>query len=130
MVNDVNDSDIESALTSVFDHIESSPRRSKSNCTKEFLYPGQMVYRSGSLPKVNAKALEVGKSSSSANFVSSRTAKSHENMVLVLCMVSCNIENEGANEPASLKKAMTRHDWPEWKMAMEREYNSLMENGT
>ena len=45
-------------------------------------------------------------------------------------MLSSNIDNEGADEPRSLKEAMVRHDWPEWKMAMEREYNSLIENGT
>ncbi len=109
MVNDGNDSEVESAITSVLDHIESPPRRSKRNRTKEVLYPGQMVYGSGSLPKVNAKAPEVGKSGSSADFVSLCTAKSHEHMVLVLCMVSCNVENEGVDKPASLKKDMTRH---------------------
>ena len=51
-------------------------------------------------------------------------------MVRVLRMLSSNVDNEGADEPKSLKEAMARHDWPEWKMAMEREYNSLMENGT
>lgn len=61
---------------------------------------------------------EVGQSSSSANFVSSSTAKSHEHMVQVLRMLSSNMDNGGANEPASLKETMARNDWPEWKMAM------------
>ena len=51
-------------------------------------------------------------------------------MVRVLWMLSSNINNEGVDEPASLKEAIVRHEWPEWKMAMEREYNSLIENGT
>ncbi len=129
MANDSNDGDIESAPTSVPDHIESPPRRSKRNRTEQVLYPGQIVYGSGPLSKVNAKAPEVGQSSRSANFVSSNTAKSHEHMVRVLRMISSNVDNEGVDEPASLTEAMARHDWPEWKMAMEREYNSLMENG-
>ena len=44
-------------------------------------------------------------------------------------MLSSNIENEGADKPASLKEAMARRDWPEWKMAMKREHDSLIENG-
>ncbi len=60
IVNDSNDSDIVSALTSVPDYTESLPRRSKRNCTKRVLYPGQIVYGSGPLPKVNVKAPEVG----------------------------------------------------------------------
>ena len=45
-------------------------------------------------------------------------------------MLSSNIDNEGTDEPASLKKAMACCNWPEWKIAIEREYNFLMENGT
>ncbi len=45
-------------------------------------------------------------------------------------MLSSNVDNEGPDEPVSLKEAMARHDWPDWKMAMGREYKSLMENGT
>ncbi len=81
LANDSNHSNIELALTSVPDHIESPPRRSKRNFTERVLYPCQMVYRSGPLPKVNTKVPEVSQSSSSANFVTSRTAKSHEHMV-------------------------------------------------
>ncbi len=40
------------------------------------------------------------------------------------------MDNKGPDEPTSLKEAMARHDWPEWKKAMEIEYNSLIENGT
>ncbi len=112
------------------DYIESPPRQSKRNRTEQVLYPGQIVYGSGPLPKVNAKATEVGQSSSSANFVSLHTAKSHEHMVRVLRILSSNVDNEGADEPASVKEAMVRHDWPEWNMAMKREYNLLIENGT
>ncbi len=57
-------------------------------------------------------------------------AKSPEHIVWVLWILSSNIDNEGADEPASLKEAIARHDWSEWTMAMEREYNSLMENDT
>ncbi len=113
MTNDSNDSDTEPALTSVPDNIESPPRRSKRNRTEQVLYSGQIVYGSRSLPKVNAKAPEVGQSSSSANFMNSSTAKSHKYRVRVLRMFSFNVDNEGADEPASLKEAMARHDWPE-----------------
>lgn len=61
---------------------------------------------------------EVGQSSSSTNFVSSGTAKSHEYMVQVLRMLSSNMDNGGADEPASPKETMARHGWPGWKMAM------------
>ena len=113
MSNDINDSDIESALTSAPDHIESPPRRSKRNCTKRVLYPCQIVYGPGPFLKVNSKAPEVGQSSSSANFISSHTAKSHVPIVPVLRMLSSNVDNGGVDEPASLKEAMSRHDWPE-----------------
>ncbi len=59
-----------------------------------------------------------------------RKAKPHEYMVQVPCILSSNIDNRGANEPASLKEAISRHYWPEKKMAMEREYNLLIKNGT
>ncbi len=95
------------------DHIQSPPRRSKRNRTKRVLYPWQIVYGPGPLPKVNSKAHEVGQSSSSANFMSSHTAEFHVSIVPVLRMLSSNVDNEGVDEPASLKEAMSRHDWPE-----------------
>lgn len=51
-------------------------------------------------------------------------------MVRVLRMLSFNVDNEGVDKPASLKKAMARHDWPQRKMAIERESKSLIEDGT
>ncbi len=59
MANDSNDNDIGSALTSLPDHIESPPRRSKRNRTEQVIYLGQIVYGSRPLPKVNVKAPEV-----------------------------------------------------------------------
>lgn len=81
MVNNGNDCDIESALTSVPDYIESSTRQSTRNYTKQVLYPGQIAYGSGPLPKANMKAPKAGLSSSSTNFVSSCMAKSYEHIV-------------------------------------------------
>lgn len=81
MANDSNDNNIESTLTSVLDHIESQPRRSTRNRTKQVLYPDQIAYSSGHLPKASIKVLETSLSSSFANFVSLRTAKSYEYMV-------------------------------------------------
>ena len=40
------------------------------------------------------------------------------------------MDDKSLDEPASLKEAMARHDWSEWKKAMEIEYNLLMKNGT
>ena len=51
-------------------------------------------------------------------------------MVRVLRTFIANVDNERPDKPATLEEAMSRHDWPEWKKAMESEYNSLIENGT
>ena len=59
------------------------------------------------MPKVDTKVTEIGQSSSSANFVSLCTTKSHKHMVKVLRMLSSNIDNEGVDELASFKEAMT-----------------------
>ena len=40
-----------------------------------------------------------------------------------------NVENDGLDEHATLKEAISRRDWPEQKKAMKTEYNSLIENG-
>ncbi len=34
------------------------------------------------------------------------------------------------DDPTSLDDAKRRDDWPKWKEAMEKEYFSLIENGT
>ena len=101
---DGNDSDNESALISVPYYIESLLRESTCTCTERILYPGQIVYGFGSLPKISAKASESNQSSRSKNLVSSRTAKCHKHMVHVLQILSFNIDNERADETTSLKK--------------------------
>ena len=134
--NAENDSD--SALSSLPDHMNfsndepgPSTRRSQRNSTPRILYPGQVANRSGPLPQAaDSQAKFTGSQQKSANFVSSHTAKSHEYMVRVLQTLSANVDNEGSDEPATLKEAISRRDWPEWKEAMESEYNSLIENGT
>ena len=91
-----------------------STRRSQRNSAPCILYPGQIAYRSGLLPKAaDSQAKFTGSQQESVNFVSSHTAKSHEHMVRVLGTLSANVDNEGPDEPAALKEAMSRHDWPE-----------------
>ena len=52
-------------------------------------------------------------------------------MVQVVCTLSANVDNKRPDESAILEKTMSRHDWPEWKKAIESsKYNSLIENGT
>ena len=51
-------------------------------------------------------------------------------MVCLHQMLSCNIDNKRANKPTSLKEAKTQLDWLEWQMAIQRKYDSLIENGT
>lgn len=72
-----------------------------------------MAYGSEPLPKISTKAHEADQSNSSANFISTYTAKSHKHMVYVLCILNSNIDNEGADEPTSLKKAIAQYDRPE-----------------
>lgn len=45
-------------------------------------------------------------------------------------MLSSNIDNKRADKPVSLKKTMAQPDWPEWKIAIKRKYNFLIENDT
>ena len=45
-------------------------------------------------------------------------------------MLANNVDNEGPDEPSTLKEAMSRPDWPKWFQAMESEIASHTENGT
>lgn len=132
-----NDSD--SALSSVPDHIdfpnqEPSPstRRPQRTPAPRILYPGQIAYAgSEPLPKAtNTPEKSTGCQKKSADYVSPYTAKSHEHMVWVLRTLGANADNEGPDEPVTFEEAMSKHDWLEWKKAMESEYNSFIENGT
>ncbi len=127
-----NEDDNDSALSSVPDSIDSPPRQSTQVPVPRKLFSGQIAYGSSPLPEADSQDKEglSGRDQKSANYVSTRAAKSYPYMVRVLCMLSSNVDNEGPDEPASLKEAMARHDWPQWKKAIEIEYNSLMENGT
>ena len=102
-----NNSDSKSVLTSVPNYIESPLRQSTRTCTKNILYPRQMVYGSGSLSKISAKKPERNQSSSSKSFVSLYKAKSYKDIARILQMLSSNIDNEGVDEPTSLKEAKT-----------------------
>lgn len=67
------------------------------------LYPDQIVYGSGLLPKLS----KICQSSSSTNFVNSCTAKFYKQIVWEIRMLSSNIDNKGVNKLKSLKKAIT-----------------------
>lgn len=51
-------------------------------------------------------------------------------MVKVLAMLTEGSDTMDSDEPSSLKEAMRRPDWQNWKNAMAVEYSSLMENET
>lgn len=102
---DNNHNDIKSALTSVPNFIDSSPRQLTYNYTKWVLYPGQIAYGSEPISNTEKTILETSQSSS-VNFVSLCTATSHKYMVWVLQILSFNIDNKGADEPTSIKEAM------------------------
>lgn len=55
-----NNNDTKSAFTLVSDYINFPPRQSTRNYTKRVLYPGQIVYNSVFLSKVDTKAPKVG----------------------------------------------------------------------
>ena len=51
-------------------------------------------------------------------------------MIQTLKMLEANMDNEGNNEPSTLKQAMQRPNCPKWKEAIQAKYNSLIENET
>lgn len=51
-------------------------------------------------------------------------------MVRVLSTLARGEDNEGSDEPQSLREAMASPYWEKWKKAMEAEYRSLIENKT
>ena len=115
-----------------------SLRRSGRNRAPRVLYPGQITY--GSTP-ISSRLLDTPRQSdqnpnngdmpsSLARFTSTRVPQSHVHMVQTLRMLEANIDNEGDDEPSTLKQAMHCSDWPKWKEAMQAEYDSLIENET
>lgn len=88
------------------------------------------LHMARNLCATNTPENSTGSQKKSADFVSPYTAKSHEHMVRVLRTLSANADNEGPDEPATFEEARSKHDWLEWKKAMESGYNSLIENGT
>ncbi len=105
----------DSAFSSVLDSIGSIPRQSTQVLVPRKLFSGQIVYRSGPLPEADSQDKEglSGRDQKSAKYVSIRAAKSHQHMVRILCIFSSNVDNECPDEPASLKEAIARRDWPE-----------------
>lgn len=45
-------------------------------------------------------------------------------------MLERSIDNEGDDEPNTLKQVMRHFNWPKRKVSMQIEYNSLLENKT
>ena len=101
--------------SSTSDHVPL--RRSKRAPVKRTQYPDEIFYGPGRLPK-------------RTNFTSTNVAKSHIHMMKALTMLANNIDNEGPDEPLSLKEAMARPDWPKWMEAMKTKIESHTENGT
>ena len=54
--------------------------------------------------------------------------KSHIHMVTVLTMLTAGADNADTDEPLTLKQAMASPHWPEFKKAMQTEYDSLVHN--
>ena len=85
--------------------------------------------RSGRIRVPSQRALENIRLSINL-FRSDKVTKSHEHMVRVLATLARDEDNEGLDEPLTLKEAMSSSHWEQWKKAMEAEYQSLMENET
>lgn len=68
-----------------------------------------MRYDSKPIFKPKKTTLETSQSSST-NFISSYTTKSHLYMVWVLRIHSSNIDNEEVNKLATLKKVLAQYD--------------------
>ncbi len=105
-----HEDDNDSALNSVPDSIGSPPRRSTRVPVPRESFSSQIAYGSGPLPEADSQDNEglSGHDQKSANYVSTRAAKSHQYMVRVLCILSSNMDNKSLDQPVSLKEAMAR----------------------
>ena len=106
----------------------------KSNKHPDEYYPepGEQKYL-----KVNKKGnyVKASKSTPTADLMkpikdSGATLKSHIHMVTVLTMLTAGADNADTDEPLTLKQAMASPHWPEFKKAMQTEYDSLIHNNT
>ena len=113
-------------------------RRSDRGRVPRVLYSGQITYgdnlissRSVNFPTKPTKDPNIADESSSlAKFTSTCVPQSHIHIVQTLRKLEANIDNEGDDEPNTLKQAIRRPDWPKWKEAMQAQYASLIENET
>ena len=94
--------------------------------------PGEQKYL-----KVNVKGnyVKVSKPIPIANLMKSiknseAMLKSHIHIVTVLTMLTAGADNADTDEPLTLKQAMASPHWPEFKKAMQTEYDSLVHNNT
>ena len=78
-------------------------RRSAQVFSKPASYPGEISYRPG---RGNTFTTP------NAHFHSSNTPKSYLHMMKALAMLASNQDSEGSDELLTLKKTMSRPDWP------------------
>ena len=105
------------------------PRRSARAPQPRKLFSGDVAYKKR-IPKGGEINMAVGQNDCLRKFTTTRVAKSHMHMVMVLQNLQSNSDTEGPDEPRTLKEAMARPDWPKWLQAMKNEYASHVENGT
>ena len=106
-----------SSVLDQIDFLEKEPglsiQRLKCNSAPWILYPKQIAYGSGRLPKViDIQAKSTKSQKKSLKLVSSYTVRFHRQIVRVLQTLSANIDNKRRDKPANLEKAMSKHDWP------------------
>ena len=102
------------------------------------LYPSQITYGSAPIlrklldnpgqPSLNSASPDTP--SSLAQFASTWITQSHVHMVQTLRMLESNLNNEGDDKPNTIKQAICRPDLPNWREAMQTEYDSLIKNET
>ncbi len=128
--DDVEDDAEDDANDDVEDDTEDQHEDNESEVEEIFRTPPPIApRRSGRLRVPSKKALDNSRPNINV-FRSNQIPKSHEHMVRVLTTLARGEDNEGPDEPLTLKEAMSSPYWEQWRKAMEAEYNSLIENDT
>lgn len=109
---DNNHNYTKSALILIPYSIDFLSKQSICNHTKQVLYPGEIAHSFRTISKTKTTVMKTGYSSP-ANFDNSCTAKLYEHIAQVLQILGLNIDNQGADEPASLKKSIAQYNWLE-----------------